>query len=426
MKDIKKHFNFLCNKIGRRVLGSKAEKKTAEYIEKEFKKYGLNTEIQKFSVEKNIFKSFELAKIKNGKKIKVNCIPLGLSPFTSESGMYLKLEYLENISKENLQRKNLKGKCVLLFNGFGENLTDFKNFMKSGVSGVILIDSRYPVDWPISLNIPYFWKKYLKIPVVSIPYFEAVKLKKEGIKKVFLKIEGKKEKGESENVMGFLKGTDDKNIVITSHHDSVLAGVGADDNGSGVIAVLKLAKYFSGKKLKRNLIFLSFGSEEVLSYGAFQFVKNNPELLKNTKLVINFDTFGSNFGESRIRITGNNSLFKYVKEKSKISSHYFKVIKNVSPYSDHYPFNIYNIPSLYIGRINCVSGFYHYHSKFDNLEVIDYKVISDTIEFFKKIIEEIASNKNLFFTSTISYKQKKKVEDYFKMLGIKWVLKSDL
>jgi len=387
----------------------------------------LHTEIQKFPVERNKFKSFQLFKIKNKRKVKIDCLPLGLSSFMPEGGINSKLEYLENITPENLKGRNLKGRCVLLFNGFGEKLSDFKNFIRSGVSAVILIDNRYPVNWLISLNIPYFWKKYLKIPVVSIPYFEAVKLKKEGIKNVFLKVEGEKAKSESENVIGVVKGKKDENIIITAHHDSVLAGVGADDNGSGVVAILQLAKYFSQKKLERNLIFISFGSEEVLSYGSFQFVKNNPELIKKTKLVINFDTFGSAFGESRIRITGNNSLFKYIKEKVKISPLYFKVIKKVSPYSDHYPFNLFKIPSFYIGRINCINGFYHYHSEFDNPEVIDYKVISDTVEFFKKTIEEIASLKKLPFSKSISSKQFEEVEEYSRKLGIKkWLSKSAL
>jgi len=203
MENIKKHFDYLCKKIGSRVFGSDAEKRTAEYIKRNFENYGLETEIQNFPVEKHNFSKFEVRKVTGKKEVKIDCLPFGFSSFTDIKGKYFDLEYLENITAQNIKKKNLKRKCVLLFDGFGEKLSDFKNFIRSGVSAVILIDNRYPVNWPISLNMPYFWKKYLKIPVVSIPYFEAVKLKKEKVKRVFIKINGKIEKSESQNVNFF-------------------------------------------------------------------------------------------------------------------------------------------------------------------------------------------------------------------------------
>lgn len=423
---LKKHFDFLCNKIGSRVFGSEEEKKAAEYIRKNFEKNGLKTSVQKFPVERKIFKEYQFKKIKNGKEIKIECLPFGFSSFTPKEGLYLPIEYLENISYECIKKKNLKGKCVLLFEGFGENYIDFKNFLNLGVSGVILIDKRYPVNWPIFLNMPYFWKDYGKIPpVVSIPYFEGFKLKKENIKKVFLKIIGKEEVSESENVIGIIEGKSEENVIITSHHDSVLSGKGADDNASGVVMLLELAKHFSRKKPERNLIFISFGAEEVLSYGSFQFVKSNPGILKNTVIVINFDAFASFFGESIIRITGDNSLKKFIKEIVKNSPIYFKVEKLVSPYSDHYPFNLFKIPSLYTGRINCKGGFFHYHSDLDNMEIIDFKILAETIEIFKRIVEEISFKKKLPFLRLIPISQIKEIEKYSINLGIKNVLLSE-
>lgn len=64
------------------------------------------------------------------------------------------------------------------------------------------------------------------------------------------------------NVVVKISGMTNKSIVITTHCD--LLGIqkgyifnGADDNASGVAALLTIAKYFKNKPTKHNLIFAS-------------------------------------------------------------------------------------------------------------------------------------------------------------------------
>lgn len=51
-------------------------------------------------------------------------------------------------------------------------------------------------------------------------------------------------------------------IVVGAHYDSVIGAVGANDNGSGVAAVLELARLFRDAKLARTLRFVAFVNEE--------------------------------------------------------------------------------------------------------------------------------------------------------------------
>jgi hypothetical protein len=51
-------------------------------------------------------------------------------------------------------------------------------------------------------------------------------------------------------------------IVIGAHYDSVFGFPGANDNGSGVAAVLALARRFASAKLKHTLRFVAFVNEE--------------------------------------------------------------------------------------------------------------------------------------------------------------------
>ena len=67
-----------------------------------------------------------------------------------------------------------------------------------------------------------------------------------------------------ENVEGTLAGSEAKDeiVVVGAHYDSVRGTVGANDNGSGVAALLALARAFSGRPCARTLRFVAFASEE--------------------------------------------------------------------------------------------------------------------------------------------------------------------
>jgi len=51
-------------------------------------------------------------------------------------------------------------------------------------------------------------------------------------------------------------------VIIGAHYDSVFDSPGADDNGSGVAAILALARRFAGEKPARTLRFVLFANEE--------------------------------------------------------------------------------------------------------------------------------------------------------------------
>jgi len=56
-------------------------------------------------------------------------------------------------------------------------------------------------------------------------------------------------------------------VVIGAHYDSVIGAPGADDNASGVAAVLAMARAFSGSKPRRTLRFVAFANEEPPWFG---------------------------------------------------------------------------------------------------------------------------------------------------------------
>jgi len=119
-----------------------------------------------------------------------------------------------------------------------------------------------------------------------------------------------KTKADAYNVVGILEGTDaalkNEAIIIGAHYDHLGRGGagslavnstaihhGADDNASGISAMLELARQFAKeKKNKRTLIFIAFGGEEEGLLGS-KFYVNNPAFpINKTVAMINLDMVG--------------------------------------------------------------------------------------------------------------------------------------
>jgi Zn-dependent M28 family amino/carboxypeptidase len=112
----------------------------------------------------------------------------------------------------------------------------------------------------------------------------------------------------SENVLGYLEGTDKKDelIVITAHYDHIgklksgegdLINNGADDDGSGTVAVMELAKAFAKAKLegngpRRSILFLTVTGEEKGLLGSDYYTQFPVFPLANTIVNLNIDMVG--------------------------------------------------------------------------------------------------------------------------------------
>jgi hypothetical protein len=64
------------------------------------------------------------------------------------------------------------------------------------------------------------------------------------------------------NIEAEISGNRPEIIVIGAHYDSVFGSPGANDNGTGVAAMLALARRFAGAKSKHTLRFVAFVNEE--------------------------------------------------------------------------------------------------------------------------------------------------------------------
>ena len=97
------------------------------------------------------------------------------------------------------------------------------------------------------------------------------------------------------NVIGELAGKNDANVVMAGAHlDSVPAGPGINDNGSGSAALLEVAQQVAKSTPQNTVRFAWWGAEELGLIGSTEWVgQRTPAELGEIALYLNFDMIGS-------------------------------------------------------------------------------------------------------------------------------------
>jgi hypothetical protein len=157
------------------------------------------------------------------------------------------------------------------------------------------------------------------------------------------------------NVIGILPGKSkaDEVVVFSAHYDHIGTDSslkrdkifnGANDNASGVAALLYLANYFSIKNNnERTLAFCAFAGEELGLIGSKAFLQVSNT--NNVKFVINIEMIGKpGVGKNNFFVVGSEYSSLDALIKKRIPKGYTKMVrepsleKNLFKRSDNYPF----------------------------------------------------------------------------------------
>jgi len=196
-------------------------------------------------------------------------------------------------------------------------------------------------------------------------------------KPLTLSISQKKFGISAENVMAYIEGSDlkDEVIVLSAHYDHL--GIhdgkvynGADDDGSGTVAVMQLAKAFSeakkqGKGPRRSLLFLNVSGEEKGLLGSEYYSEHPIFSLNKTVCDLNIDMIGRLDEDHK-----NNANYVYLIGADKLS----KELHNISEQANKtytkieldYRYNDENDPNRYYYRSD------HYNFAKNGVPVIFY------------------------------------------------------
>lgn len=204
------------------------------------------------------------------------------------------------------------------------------------------------------------------------------------------------------NVVGYLPGYDAKMkneyIVVGAHLDhvgmqgSTCVFPGADDNASGVAALLETARLlttYAPKEIeynKRSIVFVLFSGTEMVNLGSQIFVSNFSKL-KNVDAFINADCIGS--GDS-INVMGNRrfpKLWEIASRNDSISTKSLVRGQYTNPRGDAAVFAQLGIPSLLFTNYE---GATHDHVPSDISENINRQTMTLNASLMAEVIYELS------------------------------------
>lgn len=199
-------------------------------------------------------------------------------------------------------------------------------------------------------------------------------------------------------------------IVIGAHYDHLGLGKGnsslarageegkihpgADDNASGVAAVLELAAVLTQErrehpeKFRRGIIFALWSGEEIGLIGSNSFVENPPIDLAKVAAYINFDMVGRLRGNKlTMQAVGSSKAWPRLLEKRNVAAG-FQLGMQEDPYL---PTDVTSFYPKRIPVLNFFTGSHDdYHRPTDTADKINYEGLERIAKFARAIIEDIA------------------------------------
>jgi len=232
---------------------------------------------------------------------------------------------------------------------------------------------------------------------------------------------------DSENVLAFIKGTEkpDEIVVISAHldHEGIKDGEiynGADDDGSGTVAILEIAQAFqaaakNGKGPKRSVLFLHVTGEEKGLLGSKYYTENPIFPLANTVTDLNIDMVGRiddrhKADPNYVYLIGADKLSQELHELSEAINKKYTNINLDYKYndendpnkfyyrSDHYNFAKHNIPIIFYFNGTHAD----YHKPTDTPDKINYELLENRARLVFHTAWEVANRESRIFADKLN------------------------
>ncbi len=417
------HLRTLSESIGPRLAGSAAEHRAADYIAGCFASYGAEVRVESFPVQERRVQNQVLHMHLGSEWHDVPCSLLNGSPGTDGQERQAPLVVIEPPALRQASYGNYTGKAILLLGTHIENPDHYRRLMDAKPAFLLLVDVRYPSDTLRADGLfPAYVHRYGAVPTAAIPYMRAWQL--HGADQARLIVSGGAVPSTSQNVVALLQGDecgDGPVFFAGGHHDSQADSPGADDNGSGVAAVLELARVLAPLPRKRDIRLISFGAEEQLSVGSAAFVRaHREELVRRGGFMCNFDGYGSKMGWYKLHACAEAVATEWFSRRMEAAGQFAEICPQAIPYQDAFPFHAAGIPGFWLYRPNCTSGRFYHHQTDDNLEKMDTHRMASVLTPIAEAVAELASADAIPFPLTIPESLQDDVHRYWENCFAGW------
>ncbi len=237
----------------------------------------------------------------------------------------------------------------------------------------------------------------------------------------------------AQNVIGIVEGETDTTVIIGAHYDHLGWGTyassyegepaihnGADDNASGVAALIELARYYAQANVKPHysMLFIAFSGEEAGLLGASNFAKNMTIDSSKVRMMLNMDMIGRlKHQEKGLVFMGVGTSSEFTNFFDSLNYQDVKITISNAGYaaSDHTAFTTEEIPALHI----FTGAHKDYHKPSDDIEMIDADGIVKVTTFMDTLITYFDTlEKPLTFTKPKSSHDGKRRKKYSVTLGV--------
>lgn len=219
------------------------------------------------------------------------------------------------------------------------------------------------------------------------------------------------------NVAGLAPGTDtalrNRYIIVGAHFDHLGLGdkagslrpgtpavhPGADDNASGVAALLELAEHFAAHPTPRTLIFVAFSGEEIGLCGSTWFAEHLPVPRERIDLMINMDMLGG-LSDTVFTVSGAGTAREaagVLAEVGEGSGLRIETIAGGHGPSDHAAFYAREIPVFFFAT----PPTQRYHTPDDRAETLNYTGMARLLHVLRNTVKAASRVEGAWhFTST--------------------------
>jgi len=286
------------------------------------------------------------------------------------------------------------------------------NMVKQKIAGVILQPNKQQAaDWETTVIRQYrfgymhyaadYTAVNAQLNIIMVSPALAIKLNKDP--NPLVDIQFKQNRVSGYNVIANLQGTDKKlnnQAIIAGAHLDHIGRLGshiyngANDDGSGCVALLAAAKALAHRPAKRPVLFVFYCGEELNLLGSRYFMEHPPLPVKNMLMNINLEQVGSKHRSFNGLWALGDPQFK---EDFFASGHMFgesdlkfsvtDSVRDVLSNTDSYSFMKNNVPSLLLGS----GGFDEHHTPQDKIDLIDFEHLQKVSRLLNQLIRQIAN-----------------------------------
>jgi hypothetical protein len=311
---------------------------------------------------------------------------------------------------DRLFQPSLRGKIAVLFGPMPTRADLHQRLVKCAPAAVIHVDDRLPFDWVKDDGVYPVWAaKYGMPPTVTIPYRAAWAFRMQGADRARVRAVVRLRDTTSNNLVAELRGRrpDLPLVLLSAHHDTQCNNTGADDNGSGVVALLEVTELLKALRPLRTIRLVSFGAEEQLSVGSARYVMAHRREMSGIGVVFNLDSIASPLGHHWIFRAGTARFGSWLTRS--LAKRGLDVVEKTAamPFADQFPFSVFGVPAVTFMRPNMDSGMrWQHHSAHDDLRNVSVEELARVVEAVGATASELARMEQWPFTGGLAPEQR--------------------